>query len=411
MKVIKRDGTVVPFDLGKIERAVLACGVTDISGVCCSVVRVLSLSKEYQTVEEISDLVEKYIIDFGFTKEAKAFILYREDRRKKRVPSCKQFDESFISKYPIFEELADRQAIEFYWTHNSIELEQDVPDILTKMDDSQRFAVCYLQKLFTQYEAKLGEDYWSNKFMKIFPRHEFQRWGATASFIELQVHAPFYRKLNEVMSLEVDGFYDEYKEDPVLLERMNYIDEILRNGSDLESIAAFALLEGVVLFSAFAFFKSFQSNGNNLLAKFVSGINFSARDEDLHAQAGSAAFRILKEEINLNDVEEKALKTTIDNVALKLSEHERCIVRKAYNGEEFINGQHYENYYHFIDHRINRVYEMLGYPPLVTEHKDPSSITSWFYDSVESYQITDFFRTKTREYTHKWKKAEFKWNN
>lgn len=406
-RVIKRNGSYEEFNEHKIKRAIEKCGV---EGHITHTVKTLVISNLLGTpsVECIQDLIEKCLMDMGLKEEAKRFIIYRERRRKERIPHCKKFDESFVSEYPIFEELADKQAIDFYWTHNSIELEQDMPDILTRMSSEQKNAVCYLQKIFTQYEGRLGEDYWSGRFKRMFPRHEFQRWAATASFVELQVHAPFYRRLNDLMSLEVEGFYDSYKQDPHLLDRMNLIHDKLDNSSDLVSIALFSLLEGVSLFGAFAFFKSFQSNGNNLLAKFVSGINFSARDENLHAQAGAEAFKILKSEMNLNNAEKQEVEDEIFQMVYTLYDQEKLLMESAYAGAEIINGVTLEDYNLFIISRINLVLDMLGCDTFFIGEK--SRIDSWFYNSVESYQITDFFKTKTREYTHKWDMDGFRWN-
>ncbi|MEW6745050.1 MAG: ATP cone domain-containing protein [Planctomycetota bacterium] len=89
-RVRKRDGREVPFDPGKIAdaiwKAAQSVGGEDrlLAEELASVV-VHFLEREYgdriPTIEDIQDLVEKVLIETGHARTAKAFILYREQRR------------------------------------------------------------------------------------------------------------------------------------------------------------------------------------------------------------------------------------------------------------------------------------------------------------------------------------------
>lgn len=93
-KVVKRSGRVVPFEQGKITKAVAkAFSVTgegslaDARKVTEKVVRLLN--KNYKKgsipeIEEIQDLVERVLMILDFDETAKAYILYREQHRKIR---------------------------------------------------------------------------------------------------------------------------------------------------------------------------------------------------------------------------------------------------------------------------------------------------------------------------------------
>ncbi len=94
----KRDGTIVPFDVSRIERAVIRAmnaanegGEEQAKQVAKRVFDVLhyikqvSNDKNYQpTVEQIQDTVEQTMIALSFSKTAKKFILYREQRAQVR---------------------------------------------------------------------------------------------------------------------------------------------------------------------------------------------------------------------------------------------------------------------------------------------------------------------------------------
>ncbi|HIQ02603.1 MAG TPA: response regulator SirA [Anaerolineales bacterium] len=92
--VVKRTGAVVPFRKERITnaiyRAAVAVGGRDRSiaeGLADQVVAMLeeiTPPGHTPTVEEIQDVVEKVLIENGHAKTAKAYILYREDRARRR---------------------------------------------------------------------------------------------------------------------------------------------------------------------------------------------------------------------------------------------------------------------------------------------------------------------------------------
>ena len=93
-QVIKRTGAVVPFNPDRITnaiyRAAVAVGGRDrvtAEDLTRQVVDVLEASPppdRIPTVEEIQDCVEKVLIENGHAKVAKAYILYRNDRARRR---------------------------------------------------------------------------------------------------------------------------------------------------------------------------------------------------------------------------------------------------------------------------------------------------------------------------------------
>ena len=94
MEVVKRDGRVVEFNEEKIRNAVLRAmdsiyedpkNARDAEIVTREVVRrIKEGGKERISVEEIQDIVEETLMDLGFKKVARAYIVYREERKKIR---------------------------------------------------------------------------------------------------------------------------------------------------------------------------------------------------------------------------------------------------------------------------------------------------------------------------------------
>ena len=104
--VIKRNGATVPFTQERITNAIFRAAVS-VGGRDRSTAETLSgqvtvmLEKkfkrgQYPGVEEIQDVVEKVLIENGHARVAKAYILYREDRnrrRRKERPATEQRSE------------------------------------------------------------------------------------------------------------------------------------------------------------------------------------------------------------------------------------------------------------------------------------------------------------------------------
>jgi ribonucleoside-diphosphate reductase alpha chain len=88
-KVIKRDGTTEGFDEKKIESAIRKAfnAVGEENGAKCRDLAkkvTARIDEETVSVEEIQDIVERTLLDEGFSKVAKAYIIYRRERSRIR---------------------------------------------------------------------------------------------------------------------------------------------------------------------------------------------------------------------------------------------------------------------------------------------------------------------------------------
>lgn len=197
-------------------------------------------------------------------------------------PQCMTKKDTYTFDYPPILKL-EKMQLDNFWQFGEPQVEKDKHQILTEMDAEDKHGIITTLKLFTLYELKIGHEYWNGRFKRMFPRPEFERLAAANGFMELSVHAPFYNEINVVLGMATDDFYSSYLDDPILKERMDFIDEIVaKKGNvfdDLISLAVFSLVEGAVLYSSFAYLKSFQANGKNKIGSVVSGIDFSVRDE------------------------------------------------------------------------------------------------------------------------------------
>jgi anaerobic ribonucleoside-triphosphate reductase len=109
----KREGHIVSFDPTKITEAVFkatkAVGEDDrskaerVSGEVVSILEIMCRDGRVPTVEEVQDLVEKMLIENGYVRIAKAYILYRDQHAKLResrrlLDGARRMVDDYLSK-------------------------------------------------------------------------------------------------------------------------------------------------------------------------------------------------------------------------------------------------------------------------------------------------------------------------
>ena len=312
--------------------------------------------------------------------------------------------------YPQAISFAEQQA-DIFWTDTEIALEKDLHDLKTVLTEAELHGVTTVLKLFTEYELKVGTDYWLGRMMRLFKRPELQRMFAVFGATELGVHAPFYAKINELLGLNTDEFYTSYIDNPTLKGRMEHIEAtvgipVKTEYDALLSIGAFSIVEGAILYSNFAFLKHFQAEGKNKLMNLVAGINFSVRDENLHSLGGAWVFNELLKESELTKAERTRLQKDLQKFCNQMLEHESQIIDMIFE-RGTIRGITDIQLNNFVQSRLNLCLNQLGYEDIYTITYDP--ISKWFYKNIQSSQLHDFFAKVGNAYSRDWKESEFTW--
>lgn len=319
------------------------------------------------------------------------------------------------SDYPQAVSLAIAQS-HINWLFDEVKVEKDIHDLRTNLTPAEFHGVISTLKLFTLYELKVGNDYWRDIVPKLFPRPEIQRMAAVFSAMELNVHAPFYNKINEALGLDTDEFYNSYLDDPILKDRMEWIsrrvNKLDTHFDRLKSVAIFSMIEGAILYSSFAFLKHFQTKGKNKIININAGINFSAQDEDIHSMGGAWLYNTyLKELKEVMEPEEYGEMVGVLSYELSLTgtiiyEHESQINKKIFeNGD--IPGINHNQLDSFIQQRVNLCLDRLHIKPIFSP--TDSSISEWFYNNLNSSILHDFFVKQGNDYSRNWAEKGFIW--
>jgi ribonucleoside-diphosphate reductase beta chain len=164
------------------------------------------------------------------------------------------------------------------------------------------------------------------------------------------------------------------------------------------------MVEGVVLYSQFAFLKHYQSEGKNKLLNVVRGINYSVRDENLHAKGTAYAFREKTKDYTAGQLQE--VRTKLVTVAGLIHEHELQIIAGMFSKGK-IDGITPLQLDNFVKSRINECFADMGLAKVYEIDYNP--IAAWFYKGINDFKFNDFFSGIGNEYHKNWDEQAFKW--
>ncbi|MDD7662522.1 MAG: anaerobic ribonucleoside triphosphate reductase, partial [Eubacteriales bacterium] len=115
ISIKKRDGRVVPFDPSKIEHAIAHCfrgsgsqksdeTAQELAALVVSQLENDENIPSVPSVEQVQDVVERVLIEKGFVRSAKAYILYRAERSRVREMNTRLMK--------VFEDIASKDAVD-----------------------------------------------------------------------------------------------------------------------------------------------------------------------------------------------------------------------------------------------------------------------------------------------------------
>jgi len=281
-----------------------------------------------------------------------------------------------------------------FWLHTEIPMSGDVKDWNEKLTPSEKNLVGNILLGFAQTECAVS-DYWTQKVVSWFPKHEIQQMAMMFGSQET-IHAVAYSYLNETLGLDD---FEAFLHDSATMDRFDNLVACDDNdragiGRSLAIFSAFA--EGVSLYSAFAVLYSFQLR--NLLKGIGQQMKWSVRDESLHSKMGCQLFRhMCEEDVRLLE----HCREDIINAAEAMHDAEMNYIDKMFEMGDIENLKSYD-LKQFIKKRLNEKLVELGYVDL-NDHfafdADAANNLDWFYHLTGGVTHTDFFAIRPTDYS------------
>jgi ribonucleoside-diphosphate reductase beta chain len=294
-------------------------------------------------------------------------------------------------EYPEYYNEGWLKQAQAFWLHTEIPMSGDVKDWNEKLTESEKNLVGNILLGFAQTECAVS-DYWTQKVVGWFPKHEIQQMAMMFGSQET-IHAVAYSYLNETLGLED---FEAFLHEPATAERFDNL--VSYDGTDPveigKSLAVFsAFAEGVSLYSAFAVLYSFQLR--NLLKGIGQQMKWSVRDESLHSKMGCRLFNHMCEE---KDFLRKTCEPHIIEAAETMLELEEKYIDKMFEMGDLENLTKYD-LKQFIRRRTNEKLNELGYKELFDYDEKAAKNLDWFYHLTGGHTHTDFFAIRPTDYS------------
>lgn len=401
--VVKRSGVKEPFEIEKIQKAIMSAK----SDIDVDVIEKVARATERElfkyshineiSVDEIGDVVENKLMDVGLNDVAKEYILYRSKTKadifKKRV-NLKPYE------YPDLVEYVD--AIRHsYWVHTEFNFTSDVQDFKVHLSEKEKTAVQRAMLAISQIEIAV-KNFWGDIYKRM-PKPEIGNVGATFAESEVR-HADAYSNLIQVLGLNKE--FENLMEVPAIRRRIKYLEKSLLSSKSVdnkdyfESVILFSMfVENVSLFSQFLVIMSFNKY-KNVLKGMSNAVEATSKEENIHAEFGFDLVNTIKRENPewwTDELVEDIVDATIDAY-----DAEAEIVDWMFElGDlDFLTK---EQTLEFIKDRFNRSLKSIGIDPVFTTNDKVLETTEWFDDEILTTKHTDFFNKRSINYSKKQK--------
>lgn len=425
----KRDGSVQPFDLAKITSAIekalqetnagdradaeaVAKRVHEKTVAMCVQAGTAEAGSPladkcvdgHPTVEEIQDIVEQALMEMDYFDTAKAYILYRNERKKMRERDL--FHKRTNLKPYEYPELAEYvDAVRHsYWIHTEFNYTSDIHDYKVNLTDSERNTIKNTMLAIAQIEVAV-KTFWGDIYKKM-PKPEIGAVGFTFAESEVR-HMDAYSHLLNILGLNEE--FKHLNEVDIIKKRVAYLEKVIslsRTDEDrqyAQAVLLFSLfIEHVSLFSQFLIIMSFNKH-KNVLKGISNAVEATSKEEQIHGMFGMDLINLIKKEHpEWFDDNHRAM---VEKMCLDAFEAEGQVVDWIFEeGElEFLPKAVVKE---FIKSRLNNSLKGIGMQPLFAVDEKLVEQTDWFDEEVIATKHVDFFYKRSINYSKKTKSVQ-----
>lgn len=286
-----------------------------------------------------------------------------------------------------------------FWTDKEFSFQSDVQDFKVSLDSQEREIVVRALATIGQLEISVKK-FWA-KLGDNLPHPSINDMGYVMANTEV-IHGDAYERLLEVLG--IDHAFDDVLELDIIKGRVNYLRKHLHKfhvdnrKQFIYSLILFTLfVENIALFSQF-YTISWFGRFKNLLKDTNKQVEYTSREENLHAMIGMKIINVIRKEhpeLFDDELEDKIIKEAKEAV-----KYEMQIIEWIVNGykSEKLNSEVLKE---FIKDRMNSSLREIGFERVFDVDSELLSKTVWFQEQVLGNNQSDFFHSRPVEYSKK----------
>jgi ribonucleoside-diphosphate reductase beta chain len=308
------------------------------------------------------------------------------------------FDEQISRKpdhYPWTQDFIEAMHNGF-WTDKEFSFQSDKQDFMVSLDDQEREIIVRALATIGQLEISVKK-FWA-KLGDNLPHPSLNDMGYVMANTEV-IHGDAYERLLEVLG--IDDAFEKILELDIIKGRVNYLRKHLQKfhadnrKQFVYSLILFTLfVENIALFSQF-YTISWFGRHKNLLKDTNKQVEYTSREENLHAMIGMKLINAIRKEHP--ELFDEQLEAKILNEAEQAVKYEMQIIEWIVNGydSEKLNSEVLKE---FVKNRMNESLKEIGYDKIFDVDEEIIAKTSWFDEQVLGNNQSDFFHSRPVEY-------------
>ena len=286
-----------------------------------------------------------------------------------------------------------------FWTDKEFSFHSDVQDFKVTLTEQEKEIIVRALATIGQLEISVKK-FWA-KIGDNLPHPSINDMGYVMANTEV-IHGSAYERLLE--ALGIDDAFEYILELDIVKGRVNYLRKHLHKfHSDNKKQFIYSLILFTLFVENIALFSQFYTMGwfgrfKNLLKDTNKQVEYTSREENLHAMIGMKIINVIrKEHPELFDEE---LREKIEHESKEAIKYECQIIEWIVNGygHDSLNSDLLKE---FIKNRMNNSLEEIGYEPVFEVDGDAIKKTKWFEEQVLGNNSTDFFNSRPVEYSRK----------
>ena len=288
-----------------------------------------------------------------------------------------------------------------HWTHNEFNFLNDIQDYKTKLTEEERGVIKRAILLTSQVEIAV-KSYWGN-IGKLLPKPEIADMGAVFGGVEV-IHSKAYAEILTKLGLEEE--FEQLFNEKVVLGRVDYLSKYVNKiyKNDHKNIAYSLVLftlftEYTALFSQFYVVLGFN-RFKNVLKDISNVVQYTSKEENLHAEGGIALLNEIKKEVP--ELFDEQFNNRIKEEVLEAYKSETALIKWLLQDyeNEFLSEDILNTY---VKRRLNECLEKMDMEAVFELDKELNDKTAWMDEEVYASALTDFFHKRPIDYAKKMK--------